>query len=171
MSLALLRQHAYAKEARQPPTFKDPPVAKLVPWNPTNIARVTPPAEERSNEDLKNDLESFIWVLLYALCVKEMNSQETLKSRAWYYSNYFNPIFGAISFEDTHKSHAWVAESIIGTAESAKLWRQNRIPDEDSWTVLQSLVQNARDRILDHKLFKEILEYYMSELKNPEPVT
>lgn len=42
--------------------------------------------------------------------------------------------------------------------------------DEDAWTVLQSLVQNARDRVLDHKLFKEILEYYIAALKNPELV-
>jgi hypothetical protein len=167
MSLALLRQHALAKEARQSKTLNDARLPRLAPPTQTNTAKVTPPADDRPKEDPRNDLESFIWVLLYALCVKEMNARETPKSRAWYYTNYFDPIFGAASFEDTAKNHAWVAENMIDTSELA---RMNRIPDEDSWTVLQDLVQNAQDRVLDHKLFKEILEYYIAALKNLEPV-
>lgn len=59
--------------------------------DPTNVT--VPPLVQPSREDPKHDLESFIWVLLYALCVKEMRSQKSLKEE-WYYSNYFNHLFG-----------------------------------------------------------------------------
>jgi hypothetical protein len=169
MSLALLRQHALAKERKKAMNRQARPVTKLISWNPSNSVKVTMPTNAHLKEDPKHDLESFVWVILYALCIKEMHSQITRQSKEEYYSEYFNPIFGAISFEDTHKAHTWTADRITDTDDVALSWRENRLSG-DAWVVLDSLVQSARDGILDHQLFKEILEYYIMGLKqSPTP--
>lgn len=157
MALPLLEQHADAQQAKRSLGFDYRETARLPRWSSSKM-------EGKSDLDPSNDLESFTWVMLYALCVKEMDAQDKT-SRDSYRKDRFIPIFGAISFEDTYRDHLRIRNLILNSNKWANTWRASHIGEEDAWTALQTLMDAARKGNLNHAMFKNILEEYIGLLK------
>ncbi|KIM31568.1 hypothetical protein M408DRAFT_235220 [Serendipita vermifera MAFF 305830] len=161
MSLPLLKHHAYAQELKRPKVRPAVKGSKLPEWKSTPVTQ----SSRSVGNNPQDDLESFVWTLFYALCVKEMNSHHTAQSRDHYCKTYFVKIFGALSFNDTYEQHLAARQRILGDDPSDKLWREDRISEGDAWVVLRALMRAAKDEDLDYKEFKNILEHYIALLE------
>jgi hypothetical protein len=117
----------------------------------------------------RNDLESFIWIMFYAFCVKEMNSRPLTKGvtgRTWYCRNMFMPLFGEVSFLKTFQAHLFASEAMIDErSEQLQMWKLDRIQELRYWDLLAVLMNYAKRGELDHATFQVILEYYIEEEK------
>lgn len=169
MSLPLLHRHALAQVLKrpriQPPVINNDP--RLPEWDDVPV---TPPSLE-VDASSSDDLESFVWVMLYALCVKEMNRSETSSSKDQYCKLYFMKIFGALSFNDTHDQHNAAREHILGNHPANEVWMGNHISDVNAWTVIRALMWKAKSNTLGYKEFKGILQHYITLLESPKPVS
>jgi hypothetical protein len=118
----------------------------------------------------RNDLESFIWVMLYAFCVKEMNSKPPTKGmtgRTWYCQNTFIPLFGEVSFLKTFQVHSFASEAMIDERSDAmQIWKLNRVPELRYWDIMGVLMASAKSGKLDHATFQAILKHYIQEERN-----
>lgn len=121
----------------------------------------------------RHDLESFIWVMFYALCAKEMNSKETPEAKEQYSKAYFSKIFGAVSFEETYQKHHHVRNRIVGCNPLDEGWRSGCISENVAWFVLEDTLRVARGETLTYESFQSILQHYIVQLeaKQPQPAT
>ncbi|KIM31571.1 hypothetical protein M408DRAFT_20814 [Serendipita vermifera MAFF 305830] len=164
MSLSLLYQYAHPERKRK---AKEPIMKK-----PSLLVRRNPKLSQRPRlptDSPLHDLESFVWVLFYALCLKEMNSKPSLSERAEYYAEYFVDLFGALSFREILEGHSLVMDQIIDTNSPGDSWKLDYISDSDAWLVLEELMQAASAGTLDYKEFKETLQHYIGQLEQPKP--
>ncbi|KIM31650.1 hypothetical protein M408DRAFT_236276 [Serendipita vermifera MAFF 305830] len=109
----------------------------------------------------RHDLESFIWVILFAFCLREMNSKQNTRAvngRSWYLKERFLPIFGAVSFRDTHAKHLQFAAIMCSDLTQTKT---SHFDEPVIWDLLGDLMQLAQDGKLDHTVFKGALEHYI----------
>lgn len=161
MSLSVLDEHARAfsqHEMQDEPTVEEPP--SLIPLDPEVDEQPSLPADSPLH-----DLESFVWVLLYALCIKEMNSKPSVSERGAYCARYFMDIFGTLSFRETLERHTFIMSRITRNGRSDKAWKRECISDSNAMLVLQNLMQVAKTKALDYEKFKEILFHYIGQLE------
>ncbi|KIM23225.1 hypothetical protein M408DRAFT_332430 [Serendipita vermifera MAFF 305830] len=165
MSLSLLYQYAHPERKRK---VKEPAMQKsslLVRKNPKVTQRPPLPVDSPLH-----DLESFVWVLFYALCLKEMNSKPSLSERAKYCADYFIDLFGMLSFRETMERHTSIMRLILDTNISDDSWKLDYISDSDAWLVLEDLMQGISAGTLNYKEFKETLQHYIEQLEQAKPV-
>jgi hypothetical protein len=123
--------------------------SKLSPWEVT----------------ARNDLESFLWVMIYAFCSREMTSRpndESVEGREWYLRERFIPVFGAVSFRETYSHHQGFVDSVLN-AKANDAAKANYIPHASVWVVLHELMTCSTAGKLDHATFKGILEHFIME--------
>jgi hypothetical protein len=90
----------------------------------------------------RSDLESFLWVMIYAFCLREMISRpndESVDGREWYLKERFIPVFGAVSFRETYANHRAFVDSVLN-AKANEAAKANYIPHASVWVVLHELL-------------------------------
>ncbi|KIM31569.1 hypothetical protein M408DRAFT_235221 [Serendipita vermifera MAFF 305830] len=163
MSLSLLYEHANQDDV-------EPAERPIVPMT-SRIIRRNPQASQPpqpANSPL-HDLESFVWVLFYALCLKEMDSKPSLSERETYCRKYFIDIFGMLSFRETMERHTSIMRLILDSNRPNNTWKRNCISDADAWPVLEDLMQAASAGTLSYKEFKDTLQFHIEQLKQVDP--